>query len=100
MTHSAHDSDTSATHEDHSGQHDKHEGHSPEMFRDRLLVSVLLTVPILYFSDQIQVWFRYDAISFFGSDLITPVLATILFVYGGGPFLRVHWRNCATASPA
>ncbi|MCZ7534319.1 MAG: copper-translocating P-type ATPase [Acidimicrobiia bacterium] len=88
MTHSAHDSDTSATHEDHSGQHDKHEGHSPEMFRDRLLVSVLLTVPILYFSDQIQVWFRYDAISFFGSDLITPVLATILFVYGGGPFLK------------
>ncbi len=88
MTHSAHGSDTSMMHEDHSGQHDKHEGHSPEMFRERLLVSVLLTVPILYFSEQIQIWFGYEAISFFGSDLITPTLATILFVYGGGPFLK------------
>ena len=28
--------------------HDKHAGHTPEMFRNRLLVSLLLTLPILY----------------------------------------------------
>ncbi len=33
-------------HVEHVGGHDKHEGHSPEMFGDRLLVSLLLTVPI------------------------------------------------------
>ena len=76
-----------AAHDEHEG-HDKHEGHSPEMFRDRLLVSLLLTVPILYFSPQIQDWFGYEAISFPGSDLVAPVLATILFFYGGAPFLK------------
>ncbi|MCZ6461459.1 MAG: heavy metal translocating P-type ATPase, partial [Actinobacteria bacterium] len=83
-----------AAHDEHEG-HDKHEGHSPEMFRDRLLVSLLLTVPILYFSPQIQDWFGYEAVSFPGSDLVAPVLATILFFYGGAPFLKGavrEWR--------
>ena len=41
-------------HGEHGGGQDRHEGHKPEMFRDRLLVSLVLTGPILYFSDQIQ----------------------------------------------
>jgi Cu2+-exporting ATPase len=73
--------------DEHAG-HDKHAGHSPEMFRDRLLVSVVLTIPILYFSPQIQEWFGYEAISFPGSEWVATVLATVLFFYGGGPFLR------------
>jgi Cu2+-exporting ATPase len=84
-----------SSHDDHAG-HDKHEGHSPNMFRDRLLFSLVLTVPILYFSPQIQEWFGYDAITFTGSEWITPVLATVLFFYGGGPFLRGavrEWRD-------
>ena len=81
--------------ESNHASHDKHEGHSPEMFRDRLLVSLLLTVPILYFSPQIQEWFGYEALSFPGSEWITPILATVLFFYGGGPFLKgaaLEWR--------
>lgn len=84
-----------SSHNEHAG-HDKHEGHSPNMFRDRLLFSLVLTVPILYFSPQIQEWFGYDAIAFTGSEWITPVLATVLFFYGGGPFLRGavrEWRD-------
>ncbi|MEA3511846.1 MAG: heavy metal translocating P-type ATPase [Actinomycetota bacterium] len=85
----------SASSVDHEA-HDKHEGHSPNMFRDRLLFSLVLTVPILYFSPQIQEWFGYDAIAFPGSGWITPVLATVLFFYGGGPFLKGavrEWRD-------
>jgi Cu2+-exporting ATPase len=66
------------------------------MFRDRLAVSLLLTIPILYFSPQIQEWFGYEAISFPGSEWVTPVLATILYLYGGGPFLQGavrEWRR-------
>ena len=84
--HSEHEA-SPASHDDHAG-HDKHAGHSPEMFRDRLLVSLLLTIPILYFSPQIQEWFGYEAISFPGSEWVTTVLATTLFFYGGGPFLK------------
>ncbi len=84
--HGDHEADP-ASHDEHA-DHDKHAGHSPEMFRDRLLVSLLLTVPILYFSPQIQEWFGYEAASFAGSEWVTTVLATLLFFYGGGPFLK------------
>lgn len=77
MDHEGHDEHQS--HDKHQG-HDKHEGHSPEMFRDRLLVSLILTFPILYFSPQVQDWLGYEAISFPGSGLVTPVLATVLFM--------------------
>jgi len=66
------------------------------MFRDRLLFSIVLTVPILYFSPQIQEWFGYDAVVFPASAWITAALATVLFFYGGGPFLRGavrEWRD-------
>jgi P-type Cu2+ transporter len=79
--------------------HDKHEGHSPEMFRDRLLISVLLTVPILYFSEAMQDWFGFEAISFTGSELVTPILATILYFYGGGPFLKGSLRELQARTP-
>lgn len=79
--------------------HDKHEGHSPAMFRDRFWVSVVLTIPILYFSPQIQEWFGYEAVSFPGSGLVTPVLATILYFYGGGPFLRGAAREIRLRQP-
>ncbi|MDH3193690.1 MAG: heavy metal translocating P-type ATPase, partial [Acidimicrobiia bacterium] len=70
------------------GGHDKHEGHSPEMFRDRLWVSLALTVPILYFSEQFQTWFNYRAVDFAGVEWINPVLATFLFAYAGVVFLK------------
>ena len=86
-------------HEEHVGGHDKHEGHSPEMFRDRLVVSLVLTGPILYFSQQFQDWFGYEAVSFPGSEWVAPVLATILFVYAGGVFLQGGYREIRARQP-
>jgi Cu2+-exporting ATPase len=86
---------------DHAGHegHDKHEGHSPEMFRDRLWVSVALTLPILYFSSQFQDWFGYQALSFTGSDWVNPILATVLFVYAGSVFLKGGQREVQARQP-
>ena len=50
--------------------HDKHAGHSVAMFRDRFWLSVLLTVPILVWSDTVQGWLGYTAPSFPMSDRI------------------------------
>jgi len=87
MDHSKMNHNTTASHDkhqDHSGaSHDKHKGHSPKMFLDRLLLSTLLTIPILYFSSQFQAWFNYSAISFPLQNWVNPVLATIIFIYGG-----------------
>ena len=87
--------DDHAGHEDHS----KHAGHSPEMFRNRFFVSVLLTIPILYFSPQIQDWFGYEAITFPGSEWVAPLLASALYFYGGGPFLQGAWREWQRRQP-
>ena len=84
---------------EHPGGHDKHEGHNPEMFRDRLLVSLVLTAPILYFSQQFQDWFSYEAVSFPGSEWVAPVLATVLFVYAGGIFLQGGYREIRARQP-
>jgi Cu2+-exporting ATPase len=89
-----------AGHDGHSGGgHDKHEGHNPEMFRDRLWVSLVLTVPILYFSTQIQEWFGYEAIAFSGDGWVTPILASALFFYAGVVFLRGGYRELRDRVP-
>ena len=85
---------------EHHTRHSAHRGHSPAMFRDRLLISVLLTLPVLYFSNQLQAWLGYAAVSFPGATWINPVLGTVLFIYGGAPFLRGARRELAQGRPA
>ncbi|HEX5631542.1 MAG TPA: heavy metal translocating P-type ATPase [Acidimicrobiia bacterium] len=86
--HEAHPPERVTASEESTRAHDKHAGHTPEMFRDRLWISLVLTVPIVYLSGHFQEWFDYRAIEFPGDDLITPVAATVLFAYAGIVFLR------------
>ncbi|MGH3682327.1 MAG: HAD-IC family P-type ATPase, partial [Natronosporangium sp.] len=76
-------------HGDHGGHggHDKHAGHSPEMFKNRFWLSLLLTVPVVATSPQVMEWFGYQ-LEFPGRDWVAPVLGTVVFGYGGGPFLK------------
>lgn len=76
-------------HEDHHG----HGHHSLAMFKHRFFVSLLLTLPILYFSQQMQIWAGYEAISFQGSGWLNPVLGVIIYFYGGWPFLWGAWQE-------
>ena len=68
--------------------HDKHAGHDPEDFRRRFWASLLLTLPILYFSPQLQAWLGFSAVKTPIAALVGPVLGTVLYFYGGGPFLK------------
>ncbi|MGH8872113.1 MAG: copper-translocating P-type ATPase [Acidimicrobiia bacterium] len=58
------------------------------MFQDRFWLSLALTAPIVIYSPMIQEWFGYTAPVFPGSDWVAPLLGTIIFVYGGAPFLQ------------
>ncbi len=75
-------------HASHQGTHDKHAGHSPAMFRDRFWLSLALTLPVLYFSEQLQAWLGYTAWQFPGVAWVNPILGSILFFYGGWVFLQ------------
>ena len=58
------------------------------MFRDRFWLSLLLTIPVLIWSTDLQEWLGYEAPSFPGSDLIPALLGSLVFAYGGSVFLR------------
>ena len=58
------------------------------MFRDRFWLTLVLTVPTVVWSDMIQDWFGYAAPEFPGSAYIPAVFGTVVFAYGGLPFLR------------
>jgi len=84
--------------EDHAG-HDQHAGHSPEMFRDKLWISLILTLPVVFWAAHIQMIFRYEAPEFPGSIWISPVLGTAVFLYGGLVFLKGAWHELKARLP-
>jgi len=86
------DHHASGGHDQH-GDHSGHGHHSPAMFKQRFFVSLILTLPILYFSPQLQDWLGYKAVSFPGSGWINPILGIALYFYGGWPFLQGAWHE-------
>ena len=77
-------------HDRHSGDsgHDRHSGHSVAMFRDKFLLSLALTLPVVAWSMDPQDWLGCAAPAFPGSTLLPAVLGTIVLLYGGLVFLR------------
>ena len=67
------------------GGHGRHGDHAA-VFRRRFWVSLVLSLPIVVTAHMIQDWFGYH-LDFPGDGLVGPVLGTIVFLYGGWPFL-------------
>ena len=66
--------------------HHEHEGMIGD-FKKRFLVSLILTIPILLLSKMIQEWSGIN-ISFPYDDVVLLSLSTIVYFYGGWPFLK------------
>ena len=79
--------------------HDKHEGHDPEAFRRRFWISLTLTIPVVLFSEMIQDWLGYSLDGIPGHNLVSPVLGTFVFIYGGNVFLVGGWRELRDRQP-
>ncbi|PYS59431.1 MAG: heavy metal translocating P-type ATPase, partial [Acidobacteria bacterium] len=94
-------SDTPAGHKmsDIHGSHDRHAGHSVAMFRDKFWLSLALTIPVVFWSTDVQHWLGYTAPSFPGSKFIPAILGTVVFLYGGLVFIRGAWRELADHKP-
>jgi Cu2+-exporting ATPase len=74
-------------HADHGG-HDKHAGHDPDAFRRQFWIVLALTIPVVIWSEEVQLWLGYTAPIFPGSEWIPAILGTVIFVYGGMVFLK------------
>src|SRR6202049_1010503 len=80
------------------GSHDRHAGHSVAMFRDKFWLSFALTIPVVFWSTDVQHWLGYTAPFFPGSKFIPAILGTVVFVYGGLVFIRGAARDNARRS--
>ncbi|HEY9408520.1 MAG TPA: heavy metal translocating P-type ATPase [Jiangellaceae bacterium] len=66
--------------------HDKHAGHGDgSMFRDKFWISLVLAIPVVYFSEMVGELLGYEVPTW--GTWIAPVIGTVLFGYGGWPFL-------------
>jgi len=68
------------------GKHSNHTGMIAD-FRKRFYVVLLLTVLIMLLSQMIQHWLNIH-ISFTGSKYVLLALSSVVFFYGGWPFLK------------
>jgi Cu2+-exporting ATPase len=80
-------------HGDHHAEHGGHAGHGGHgdhaaQFRDRFWLSLAITIPVILYSEMVQEWLRFTPPQFPGSEWVAPVLGTIVFLYGGWPFLQ------------
>lgn len=69
--------------------HDGHKAHASGIadFKKRFYVVLVLTIPIMLLSEMIQHWLNIH-ISFSGSKYVLLILSSVVFLYGGWPFLR------------
>nr|WP_241773862.1 copper/silver-translocating P-type ATPase CopB [Enterococcus durans] len=75
--------------------------HSMHMgnFKQKFWLSLILAIPIILFSPMMGMEFPFQ-ITFPGSEWVVLVLATILFIYGGQPFLSGAKMELQQKSPA
>ncbi len=79
-------------HVDHNGMIDD--------FRRRFVISLLLTLPVVALSPMLQMWVGLrDDLHFPGDAHVLFVLSTIIFVYGGHPFLRGLYHDLRQRTP-
>jgi P-type Cu2+ transporter len=72
--------------------------HDLEDFKIRFIISAIITIPILILSPVIQTFlgFRFE---FPGSGYVTLVLASVVYFYGGYPFLSGIFRELRARTP-
>lgn len=112
-THEAADTSTSVT--DHHGSpshhghdsHDEHSGHGGHgghgdhaaMFKSKFWLSLALSIPVVFFSPMFADFLGYTLPEFPGAEWIAPVLGTVIYIYGGMPFLTGGWSELKSRQP-
>lgn len=81
--------------EDHKGHH----VHMAEYFRRRFWISLVFTAPILLLSPMIEKFIGLRGLAFRGDAYVLFGLSSIIFFYGGYPFLKGLVKELSDANP-
>lgn len=83
-----HEHDGRHGHKHNHQDHHAHHAHMVADFKRRFCVSLILTAPVLALAPMIQTWLGLrQALDFPGDSYVQFVFASVLFFYGGWPFL-------------
>jgi Cu2+-exporting ATPase len=85
-------------HHHHSNEGHSHHAGMIDDFKQRFYIVLALTGPIMALSPMIQHWLRIDW-SFTGSNFVLLILSSIVFFYGGWPFLKGLFGEVKAQSP-
>jgi Cu2+-exporting ATPase len=69
-----------------------------EDFKKRFWISMIITIPVLLLSEMIQMFFGFH-LSFTGDKYILFALSSVIFFYGGWPFLKGLRDEVAEKNP-
>jgi Cu2+-exporting ATPase len=67
--------------------YNKHAGHDTHDFLKRFWICLVITVPVLLLSPMIQQWLGFE-VTFAGDKYLLLLLSSIIYFYGGMPFLK------------
>ena len=76
----------------------KHAGHHTEAFRRRFWWCLVITIPVVATSHMVMDWFGYE-LDFTGMEWVGPVLGSVIFFWGGWPFLEGGHRELKDRQP-
>ena len=85
-----HKDDINEEHHEHKGKsaHVDHSGHE-QMFKRKFWVSLVLSVPVLLYSQGLQMLLGFSMPAFPASDWLAPFFSVIVFFFGGAPFIQM-----------
>ncbi|AKB85823.1 heavy metal translocating P-type ATPase [Methanococcoides methylutens] len=94
------DEKMSHEHEMHGMEHEGKSHHAMMMedFKKRFIVSLILTFPVLILSPAIQSVLGFE-FKFFGSLFVLFILSSVIYFYGGHPFLKGIFNELKTRQP-
>lgn len=98
--HDSHDHHDHDSHSEHAG-HGGHAGHGDHaaMFKSKFWLSLALSIPVVFFSPMFADLLGYMPPEFPGADWIAPILGTVIYLYGGMPFLTGGWSELKSRQP-
>lgn len=98
--HQNHMNHSNQMHHDNHASHDHHSGHAHHHgnFKVKFFVSLIFAIPIILLSPLMSVNLPFQ-FTFPGSEWVVLILSTILFFYGGKPFLSGGKDEIATKKP-
>ena len=88
-------------HHDHSEhtEHDKHAGHHTADFLKKFWISLVLTVPIFFYSEMAKEVFNIRGPEFFGWQYVLLALGSVVYFYCGWVFLQSAYRELKDKLP-